>query len=72
MQRLNTARAVDLEEKRYSNMLDDIYSYLYSNYRSVALEEDCEPVDINTFCHTLWKNIEQRKAEQMKQYKYKL
>lgn len=59
---MNRAKVFDIKEKQYSNMLDDIYLYLYNNYKDVATQEGYEPVTLPTFLEQLWDNIDRKKA----------
>lgn len=70
---MNTVRkkkTVDLDEQRYSNLLDDMYFYFYNNYRSVAISEGETPVDLNTFIDALLLDVANFKSEQNKNLKY--
>jgi hypothetical protein len=58
---MNKAKVYDIEERRFSNMLDDIYLYLYNNYKNVAIEEGYRPVPLSEFIRQLWDNIEEQK-----------
>lgn len=65
-------RALSIDEKRYSKLVDDIYYYLYNNYREVSLEEGVEPVSLSEFLEAFLNDVESFKQERQKNLKYKL
>lgn len=69
---MRISKVVDFEEKKYSNLVDDIYFYLYSNYKQVVMEEGLELVTLNEFINSLLEDIEDYKIERKNQVKYKI
>lgn len=60
---MNKARVYDIKTKQDEDMINDMYLYLYNNYKRVALEEGYRPVPLSEFINQLWNNIEQFKRD---------
>lgn len=54
-------RENSFEELRNAELLDEIYSYLYKNYRVICLEQNKEPNDMPEFIDSLWEDIKNNK-----------
>lgn len=65
-------KTLSFEDGQYSKLVDDIYFYLYNNYKEIVISEGDNPVTLPVFIDAFLNDVEQFKEERHKNLKYRM